>query len=175
MNLNPSNNSSWQFYVRDTTMPRFRDCTRCEMRISDNKWCIRAVCDTKIWHRAILLPLNKCQTRTSENWKRVCIVLCCCVQYVDIYTEQRAFADGINFGFHLNKTAAESYRLLREAYGGEHASSQDTCKRWCWRLFCSMLAQTFGYREMNFQCHVLYSKRKHVRSNSLYSKHLTRS
>ena len=33
------------------------------------------------------------------------------------------------FCFHLKKTAAESYRLLREAYG-EHAPSQDTCERW---------------------------------------------
>ncbi|EGI58037.1 Mariner Mos1 transposase [Acromyrmex echinatior] len=32
------------------------------------------------------------------------------------------------FCFHLKKTAAESYRLLREAYG-EHAPSQDTCER----------------------------------------------
>ncbi len=31
--------------------------------------------------------------------------------------------------FHLKKTAAESYRLLREAYG-ERAPSQDTCERW---------------------------------------------
>lgn len=31
--------------------------------------------------------------------------------------------------FHLKKTAAESYRLLVEAYG-EHAPSQDTCERW---------------------------------------------
>ena len=33
------------------------------------------------------------------NWKIVCIVLCCCVQYVEIYAEQRAFADGIIFLF----------------------------------------------------------------------------
>ncbi|EGI68421.1 Mariner Mos1 transposase [Acromyrmex echinatior] len=32
------------------------------------------------------------------------------------------------FCFCLKKTA-ESYRLLREAYG-KHASSQDTCERW---------------------------------------------
>ena len=25
----------------------------------------------------------------------------------------------------------------------------------CWRHFCSLRAQTFGFREMNFQCHVL--------------------
>ena len=59
----------------------------------------------------------------------MCTVLFRCVQYVEIYTEQRAFADGLNFCFHLKKTAAESYRLLREAYG-EHTPSQDTCKRW---------------------------------------------
>ena len=32
------------------------------------------------------------------------------------------------FCFHLKKTAAESYRLLRDVYG-EHASSRDTCER----------------------------------------------
>nr|KAF6387346.1 hypothetical protein mMyoMyo1_007855 [Myotis myotis] len=31
--------------------------------------------------------------------------------------------------FILKKSAAESYRILREAYG-EHAPSQDTCERW---------------------------------------------
>ena len=29
----------------------------------------------------------------------------------------------------MKKSAAESYRILREAYG-EHAPSQDTCERW---------------------------------------------
>ena len=33
------------------------------------------------------------------------------------------------FCYHLKKTAAESYRLLQEAYG-EYAPSQDTCERW---------------------------------------------
>ena len=60
-------------------------------------------------------------------------MLCCCVQYVEIYTDQRAFACGVNFCFHLKKTAAELYRLLREAYG-ERAPSQDTCGRWFWRF-----------------------------------------
>ena len=55
-------------------------------------------------------------------------MLCCCVQYVEIYIEQRAFTDGINICFYLNKTAAESYRLLLEVYG-EHAPSQDTCEQ----------------------------------------------
>ena len=31
--------------------------------------------------------------------------------------------------FILKKSAAESYRMLQEAYG-EHAPSQDTCERW---------------------------------------------
>ena len=30
-----------------------------------------------------------------SNWKSMCMVLCCCVQYVEIYTEQRIFADSI--------------------------------------------------------------------------------
>lgn len=33
------------------------------------------------------------------------------------------------FCFHLKKTAAESYRMLREAYG-DYTPSQDTCERW---------------------------------------------
>jgi len=34
----------------------------------------------------------------------------------------------LTFCFHLKKTAAESYRLLGEAYDGEHASSQKMCE-----------------------------------------------
>ena len=37
------------------------------------------------------------------------------------------------FCFHLKKIAAESYRLLGEAYG-EHAPSQKTCERWFQRF-----------------------------------------
>ena len=33
------------------------------------------------------------------------------------------------FCFHSKKTVAESYRLLRAAYG-EHYPPQDTCERW---------------------------------------------
>lgn len=35
--------------------------------------------------------------------------------------------------FHLKKNAAESYRLLAEAYG-EHAPSKTTCERWFQRF-----------------------------------------
>ena len=37
------------------------------------------------------------------------------------------------FCFNLKKTAAESYRLLRES-NGDHALSQDTCERRFWRF-----------------------------------------
>ena len=37
------------------------------------------------------------------------------------------------FRFHLKKTAAESYLLLRQAYG-EHAPLQDMCERWFQRF-----------------------------------------
>ena len=37
------------------------------------------------------------------------------------------------FCFHLKKIAAESYRLLEEAYG-EHAPSQKICERWFQRF-----------------------------------------
>ena len=60
-------------------------------------------------------------------------MLCCWVQYVEIYTEQRTFADDINFCFHLKKTSAKSYQLLRETYG-KHVPSQDTCERWFHRF-----------------------------------------
>ena len=33
------------------------------------------------------------------NWNSVWIVLCCCVQCVEIYAEKRTFADGINILF----------------------------------------------------------------------------
>ena len=60
--------------------------------------------------------------------KSVGIVLCCCVQYVEIYIEQWAFAGAINFLFSFEETTAESYRFIREALG-EHAPSQDMCER----------------------------------------------
>ena len=48
------------------------------------------------------------------NWKSMCIVLCC-IQCVEMYSH--LIPDkGHNF-FLFEQTAAESYRLLREAYG----------------------------------------------------------
>ena len=59
------------------------------------------------------------------NWKIICILLCCCVQYVEIYTEQRKLADSGIFLFSFEGNCCESYRLIREPYG-EYAPSQDT-------------------------------------------------
>ena len=53
--------------------------------------------------------------------------LCCCVQCVEIVPNKEDLRTALIFCFHLKKTAVESYRLLREAYG-ELASSQDTCE-----------------------------------------------
>ena len=46
------------------------------------------------------------------------------------------------FCFHFKKTAAESYRLLREAYG-EHASSQDMSER----VFRCLKSDNFDTRQ----------------------------
>ena len=49
-----------------------------------------------------------------------CVVLCCFVKYVEIYTEQRELANSIS--------AEKSYQLLREVYG-ERFPSQETYER----------------------------------------------
>ena len=71
-----------------------------EMRISNNRWCTRAICAIKnlTLHHFVVSSTNVRRARVI-NWKSVCIVLCCCVEYVEIYTENRAFADSINFLF----------------------------------------------------------------------------
>ena len=67
------------------------------MRISDNRWCTRAVYAKKIWHCPILLCHSKSVRCTQViNWKSMCIVLCY-VQHAEICTEQRTFADNFNF------------------------------------------------------------------------------
>ena len=100
-----------------------------ETRSSYNTWCTRAVCVIDLTLRHFVVSSTSVRHARAINSKRVCAVLGCCIQYVEIYIEQRAFADSINFCFHLKKTAAEPYRLLRRAFG-EHAPSQDTCKQW---------------------------------------------
>ena len=95
------------------------------------------------------------------------------------------------WGFYLNFTSLE-YSLwmpsvLSYLWGGtcgSAASFKDVVED----IFCSLLARTFGYWEMKFQSQefvtrvraraeavvVLHSTRKHVRSNSFYTTHLTR-
>ena len=47
------------------------------------------------------------------NWKSICIALCCCVQFVEIFTEQRSFADCINFLFSIDESFPFTSRNLR--------------------------------------------------------------
>ena len=65
-----------------------------ELRISDNRWCTCEVCAMKIWLCTIIVSSTSVRRLRVINWKRVWIVLCCCVQCVE-----RAFADSINFLF----------------------------------------------------------------------------
>ena len=92
---------------------------RDEMRISDNRWCTRAVYDTT----PFCYVINKCQTRASDKLEKCVhsVVLLCsiCISNKELTV--------LILYFHLKKTVAELYRLLREAYG-EHASSQDACE-----------------------------------------------
>ena len=64
------------------------------MRIWSNRWRTRVICAIKIWLCAIFCVKNECQI----NWKCVHRVVLLC-QYVEINTEQRVLAKGINFLF----------------------------------------------------------------------------
>ena len=94
-----------------------------EMRISDNRGCTRAVCVTRFDTAPFRCVINMCQTRTSDKLEKYCVVVFDMSKVVPNKEQSRGA-----FCFLLKKTAAESYRLFREAYG-EHAPSQDTRKR----------------------------------------------
>ena len=49
-------------------------------------------------------------------------------QHVEIIPKKEHSRTALIFCFHLKKTVAESYRLLREVYG-ERVPSQDMCER----------------------------------------------
>ena len=69
------------------------------------------------------------------NLKIVCLMLCCCVQCVEIYTEQTAFADNINFLFSFEETWCRIIHNYFENFMvNMFVPSQDTCKRWFWRF-----------------------------------------
>ena len=89
----------------------------------------RSLCYKNLIQRHFVVSSTNVRRARVIKWKNVCIVLCCWVQYVEINTEQKAFVDSINFLFSFEKTAAESHRLLREAYG-RHVPSQDKSGRW---------------------------------------------
>ena len=62
--------------------------------------------------------------------EKVCAQCCVAVFNMSKFIPNKEYSrTALIFCFHLKKTAAESYRLLREAYG-EHAPSQGTCERW---------------------------------------------
>ena len=67
------------------------------------------------------------------NWKSC--VKCCVVVFITskFISNIEHLWTALTFCFHLKKTAPESYRLLREAYG-ERGPSQDTCERWFQRF-----------------------------------------
>ena len=48
--------------------------------------------------------IDKCQTHTSDKLKKCVRTVVLCVQYVKIYTEQRAFMDSINLLFSFEET-----------------------------------------------------------------------
>ena len=62
------------------------------------------------------------------NWKRECAVLCFSFDMQNLYRTKRIRGRHY-FLFSLEKTTAESYRSLPEAYC-QHAPSQDTRERW---------------------------------------------
>ena len=84
----------------------------------------------KVWILHHFVVINKCQTRTSYKLEKYMYsVVLLCSMYGNLYRTKTAFI----FCFHLKKTAAESYRLLRET-NGEHVPSQITCERLFRRL-----------------------------------------
>lgn len=64
-----------------------------------------------------------------ENCESVNIIVFFCFENVEIRTKKDHLREVLIHYFILKKTAAQTYRILVEAYG-EHAPSQDTCERW---------------------------------------------
>ena len=75
--------------------------------------------------------INKCQMRINDKLEK-CVHSVVFNMSKFIPNKERS-RTALIFCFHLKKTAPESYRSLREAYG-EHALWQDMCERWIWRF-----------------------------------------
>ena len=69
---------------------------------------------------------DKCRTCTSDKLEKCMLSV---VFNMSKFIPKQHSRTTLIFCLHSKKTAADSYRLLREAYG-EHAPSQDTCERW---------------------------------------------
>jgi len=75
-----------------------------------------SLCYKDLTLRSFVVSSTSVRCAQVINWKSVCMVLCCCVRYVEIQQNKEHSRTALIFCFHLKKTAAESYRLLREAY-----------------------------------------------------------
>ena len=120
------------------------------MRISDNRWCTGAVLCYKD------LTLRHFLSSTSVRRARVVKVLCVMFNMSKLIPNKEHSRTALILCFLLKKTAAESYRLLREAYC-EHTPSKDTCKRWFRRFKTS----DFDTREKRRQVTWKIDKHKH--------------
>ena len=79
---------------------------KCKFQATDG--APSSFCYKDLIIRYFLVSSTSVRRARVIKWKSVCIVLCC-VQYVEIYTEQRTFAESINFLFSFEeKTVAES-------------------------------------------------------------------
>ena len=103
---------------------------KCEMRVSDNRWRNRAVRAINIW-RCAILSRHRQVSDVHEWWsKKVCAQYRVVVFYTSKFIPNKEHSrTTLIFCFHSKKTAAESYRLLREACG-ETVPSQDTHELW---------------------------------------------
>ena len=89
-------------------------------------------CEAKITLYTILLYHQQVSNAQSDLIEKCLhsIMLLCLIR--NLY-QIRSIRGALIFCFHFKKTAAESYRLLGEAYS-EHVPSQKTCERWFQRF-----------------------------------------
>ena len=85
-----------------------------------NRWRTNAVCAIKIWQSTILLRHRQVSDVHECYIEKVCAQCCFAVFNMSKFIPIKEHSwTALIFGFHLKKTAAESYRLLRKAHG-EH-------------------------------------------------------
>ena len=107
----------------------FYHMIKYEMRISDKRWCTRAVYAIKIWHAPFCYVIKKCQMHTSDKLEKCVhsVVLLC--SNVEIYTKQKTFAVSINFLISFEENSCWIIPITSRDYG-EYAPPQNTRERW---------------------------------------------